>query len=59
VVGGGEMGDFAGVFELCGCTMMVNRGEVVVNCVVNVDGGTSVFQGRKIGHRFQLYFFAG
>jgi hypothetical protein len=48
-----------GFLGFCRCTMMVNRGEVVVNCVVNADGGTSVFRGRKIGHHFQLYFLRG
>ena len=48
-----------GFLSFCDSTVMVNRGEVVVNCVVNADGGTSVFRGRKIGQHFQLYFFAG
>jgi hypothetical protein len=31
-------------------------GEVVVNCVVDVDGGMGVFGGLKIGHMLQLFF---
>ena len=34
-------------------------GEVVVNCVVDVDGGMGVFGGLKIGHLLQLFFRDG
>jgi hypothetical protein len=38
------------------CIVVVNRGgEVVVNCVVNVDSGTSLLWSLKIGHDFEVY----
>jgi hypothetical protein len=37
---------------------MVNRGAVVVDCVVNVDRCMSRFMDKKMRHFFQLYFLA-
>jgi hypothetical protein len=45
-----------GFFEFLVCFVMVNRGEVVVDCVVNVVCWLSLFRRRKIGQVFQLYF---
>jgi hypothetical protein len=36
---------------------MVNRGEVVVKCVVNVVRGMSLFSGLKLRHGLQLFFW--
>jgi hypothetical protein len=35
---------------------MVNRGEVVVKCVVNRGIRTPLFSGLKLRHRLQLFF---
>jgi hypothetical protein len=31
-------------------------GELVVDCVVIVDNGRSLFSGKKMGHHFEVYF---
>ena len=36
---------FAGVFVVLGCLVVVICGEFVVDCVVNVVSGTSLFWG--------------
>jgi hypothetical protein len=38
------------------CLCVVNRGEVVVECVANVVCCMPLFKGLKVGHLFQLYF---
>ena len=45
-----------GVLAILVCIVVVNRGEVVVNCVVNVDSGTPLLWSLKIGHSFEVYF---
>jgi hypothetical protein len=45
-----------GIFAFSWCLCVVNRGEVVVECVVNVVCCRSLFRGLKVGHLFQLYF---
>jgi hypothetical protein len=51
---------FAGVFEGCfrkrRFWRWLNRGEIVVDCVVNVDAGMLIFRDRKMGHQFPIYF---
>jgi hypothetical protein len=59
--GGGEVFCcFAGVFEGCfgknDVLVVVNRGEVVVDCMVNVDIWMSLFRGLRIGHLIEIYF---
>ena len=41
------------------CRVVVNRGEVVVDCVVNVDSGRTVLWWVRIGHCFEIYFWPG
>jgi hypothetical protein len=50
---------FQGVLAILVCIVVVNRGEVVVNCVVNVDSGTPLLWSLKIGHSFEVYFEGG
>jgi hypothetical protein len=45
-----------GIFAFLWCLGVVNRGEVVVECVANVVCCRSLFGGLKVGHLFQLYF---
>jgi hypothetical protein len=54
--GCGGMAFLLGIFEFFVCFVMVNRGEHVVDCVVNVVGYRSLFLGLKIGQLFELYF---
>jgi hypothetical protein len=55
----GESGFFQGVLAILVCIVVVNRGEVVVNCVVNVDSGRTLLWSLKIGHGFEVYFEEG
>jgi hypothetical protein len=48
-----------GIFEILACFVVVNRGEVVVDCVVNVVCWLSLFGRLKVGQLFQLYFWVG
>jgi len=48
-----------GVFEISWRNVVVICGEVVVNCVVNVVNLRTLFDHRKTGHLFQLYFQVG
>jgi hypothetical protein len=48
-----------GIFEFLVCFVMVNRGEFVVDCVVNVVCWMSLFRGVKIGQVVELYFWMG
>jgi hypothetical protein len=54
---------FAGVFEGWFRKMVflvvVNRGEIVVSCVVSEDSGMPVFGGQKMVHPFKIYFCWG
>jgi hypothetical protein len=45
-----------GVLGKGGFRWWLNRGEIVVDCVVNVDAGMLIFRGRKMGHQFPIYF---
>jgi hypothetical protein len=57
--GRGEGCSFTGVFEISWRNVVVICGEVVVNCVVNVVDLRTLFDRRKTGHLFQLYFQVG
>jgi hypothetical protein len=48
---------FAGVLAIRVVLTTVKRGEVVVDCVVNVVGGTSLLWNLKMGQGFEVYFF--
>jgi hypothetical protein len=50
-------GVFVGIFEFLVCFAVVNRGEVVVECVANVGCSPPLFGGLKIGQYFELYFW--
>jgi hypothetical protein len=45
-----------GFLRILWCSVVVNRGEVVVNCAANVVEKQPVFGASKIGHDFGLYF---
>src|SRR5260370_32656067 len=45
-----------GVLRILVCFVVVNRGEVVVDCVVNRGVLCGVFRGRKTPHFFWIYF---
>ena len=45
-----------GVLQILVCFVVVNRGDVVVNCVVNRGVLCGVFRDRKICHFFEIYF---
>ena len=45
-----------GVLRILVCFVVVNRGEVVVDCVVNRGVLHGVFRGRKTCHFFRIYF---
>jgi hypothetical protein len=51
-----ECGFCWGYSRFCGGLCVVNRGEVVVECVANVVSCRPLFKGLKVGHLFQLYF---
>jgi hypothetical protein len=55
-VSDGGRGLLLGILTIFGCSVVVNRGEVVVNCVVDVDSGTPLLWSLKVGHRFEVYF---
>jgi hypothetical protein len=48
-----------GVLAIVMVFTMVNRGEIVVNCVVNVDSGRSLLWSRKVGQGLEVYFCGG
>jgi hypothetical protein len=50
---------FIGVFSFLASFVVVNRGEVVVDCVVNVVCWLPLFRRLKVGQLFQLYFWVG
>jgi hypothetical protein len=50
---------FAGFLRILWCSEVVNRGEVVVECVVNVVTGWTLFPGWKSRQDFQVYFLIG
>jgi hypothetical protein len=52
----GGMWFLLGIFAFLWCLYVVNRGEVVVECVANVVCCRPLFRGLKMGHLFQLYF---
>jgi hypothetical protein len=52
-------GVFDGFFGKIGVLWLVFCGENVVECVANVVCRQSLFQGRKIGQVFEVYFFGG
>ena len=41
------------------CFVVVNRGEFVVDCVVNVVFFRPLFRGLNVGQLFTLYFLTG
>jgi hypothetical protein len=45
-----------GFLRIVWCSVVVNRGEFVVNCVVNVVEKRSLFGVQKVGQGFELYF---
>jgi hypothetical protein len=45
-----------GIFEILVCFVVVNRGEVVVDCVVNVVCWLSLFRRLKVGQVFNFIF---
>jgi hypothetical protein len=45
-----------GVFAFYGVLVMVNRGEVVVNCVVNRGAWTTLFCRPKACQLFEIFF---
>jgi hypothetical protein len=53
---GGGCGFLLGVLAILVCSVVVNRGAFVVNCVVNVDNGTPLLWSLKIGQDFEVYF---
>jgi hypothetical protein len=58
-MGCGGVAFLLGIFEFLVCFVMVNRGEFVVDCVVNVVSLLSLFRGLKMGQLFELYFWIG
>ena len=48
---------FAGVFEFLGVFVVVNRGEVVVNCVVNRGAWRTLFHDLKTCQLSEIYFW--
>jgi hypothetical protein len=48
-----------GILSFLVCFVVVNCGEVVVDCVVNVVGRLPLFCRLKVGQLFQLYFWVG
>jgi hypothetical protein len=48
-----------GILSFFACFVVVNRGEVVVDCVVNVVCRLPLFRRLKVGQLFQLYFWVG
>jgi hypothetical protein len=54
-----ERGFLQGFLAILVVFTMVKRGEIVVNCVVNVDSGTPFLWRRTIGHGFEVYFEEG
>jgi hypothetical protein len=52
----GYRGGFIGVLRILVCFVVVNRGEVVVDCVVDRGELWGVFCGIKTCHFFQIYF---
>jgi hypothetical protein len=44
------------VLAIPGCIVVVNGGELVVNCVVNVDSDRTLLWSLKVGHAFEVYF---
>jgi hypothetical protein len=56
--GGGKV-LLQGVLAIVEVFTMVNRGEIVVNCMVNVDSGTPLLWGPNEGHDFEVYFRGG
>src|ERR1700733_268037 len=48
-----------GVLSFLACFVVVNRGEVVVDCVANVVCWLSLFRRLRVGQLFQLYFWVG
>jgi hypothetical protein len=55
-VSDGGRGFLLGILTILVYIVVVNRGEVVVNCVVDVDSGMVVLRGLKTGHWFEVYF---
>jgi hypothetical protein len=51
-------GVFAGGFGVFGCFVVVNRGEVVVDCVVNRGAWQTLFAHQKIRQLLKIFFFA-
>ena len=45
-----------GICAFLVCFVMVNRGEFVVECVVNVVFYRTLFRGPKMGQVFEVYF---
>ena len=56
IVSDGGRGFLLGILTILVYIVVVNRGEVVVNCVVDVDSGTPLLWGLKAGHCFEVYF---
>jgi len=52
----GERGFLQGFLAILVVFTMVKRGEIVVNCVVNVDSGTPLLWRVKVGQYFEVYF---
>jgi hypothetical protein len=48
-----------GVLGKVVCRTWFLGGELVVDCVVIVDNGGSLFSGEKMGHHFEVYFQGG
>ena len=52
----GGSGFLLGVLAIPVVFTTVKRGEVVVDCVVNVVGGPSLLWSHKMGQGFEVYF---
>jgi hypothetical protein len=52
-------GFLKGVLGKVVCRTWFLGGELVVDCVVIVDNGGSLFSGEKMGHHFEVYFQGG
>jgi hypothetical protein len=52
----GEYGVLQGFLRISWCSVVVNHGEVVVDCVVNVVGGLTEFGSRNVGQGLRIYF---
>jgi hypothetical protein len=51
-----ERGFLQGFLAILVVFTMVKRGEIVVNCVVNVDSGTPLLWKVRVGQHFEVYF---